>query len=750
MSSPNLPLNDFVCPIPICQLEADLGSILRIFQQTSCDLLAVPLGNGIWGTISGANLLSLLAQWQQKALLMVSHPRYASDHESHFPIGRDWNCLIKPAIVYQTDTKLDEFLSDLPNSSLFNSKNVYLIVDATGQLKGKLNPEAILKHLASKLNQPQNNISKPLIFSASLLSWIDSLALPCKIETSERQDFYRNKHWQELFFTTQDRERQQLPESDASLANTNANWWIEQKLAQHQSNHQLQSTKTSTPVSYHCANNNYRNISPSNILTTQTKLTVDSEVISPDNQVAELWQHEHLNHSSTASSFLDIQIKKVKDWYEIKIPITLAENKIVDNNASVYWLVLATKVLTPESSETKLDSQLLNSTSASTETIINQLLNTISHELKSPLTGIVGLSNLLQAQKLGELNQRQTRYVRLIYNSGQKMMSIVNDVLEFTSLTTGKLELKLEPINLEAFCRQIYQQVLTKLKSTIAPEIEPTVIAALLKFNIESGLEIAIADKLRLYNIISHLILEVIQRSDFLNPLTIEIKNSSEATAIIISNSSSLSSTDLSLLKSDSDLNLMMAKYLAEALEGEIISTDLDNNCKLTLLLPASSSQVALNSNQTSVAIKQNLTILCLYPEPEVINSAINNDRDLNFNLKNWIEQDWSNNNEQHPNYNYRIIEADGLEQAHILARIWQLDSIVIDGYQITEPTKYLRSLQKSEYLSTLPLITLDTRTTEAANQITGLNVYPCLLPAECRSVKDLMQVIQIAINASC
>jgi hypothetical protein len=447
---------------------------------------------------------------------------------------------------------------------------------------------------------------------------------------------------------------------------------------------------------------------------------------------------------------LDIKITQVKDWYQIKIPITLVENKLADNNTPLYWLVLATKVSTPESPESELDSQLLNSTSANTETIINQLLNTISHELKSPLTGIVGLSNLLQAQKLGELNQRQTRYVRLIHNSGQKMMSIVNDVLEFTSLTTGKLELKPEPINLEAFCRQIYQQVLTKLKLTIAPEIEPTVIATLLKFNIESGLETAIADKLLLSNIISHLILEVIQRSDFLNPLTIEIKNSSEATAIIISNSSSLSSTDLSLLKSDSDLNLMMAKYLAEALEGKIISTDLDNNCKLTLLLPASSSQVALNSNQTSVAIKQNLTILCLYPEPEVINSAINNDRDLNFNLKNWIEQDWSNNNEQHPNYNYRIIEADGLEQAHILARIWQLDTIVIDGYQISEPTKYLRSLQESEYLSTLPLITLDTRTTEAANQITGLNVYPCLLPAECRSVKDLMQVIQIAINASC
>ena len=117
----------------------------------------------------------------------------------------------------------------------------------------------------------------------------------------------------------------------------------------------------------------------------------------------------------------------------------------------------------------------------------------------------------------------------------------------------------------------------------------------------------------------------------------------------------------------------------------------------------------------------------------------------LNFNLKSWAEQDWSTTNEQQLSYQHRIIEADGLEQAHTLARIWQLDVIVLDGYKIVNPSQYLRSLQESEYLSALPLITLDTRTTEAANQIDGLNVYPCLLPAECRSVRDLMQVIQIA-----
>ena len=164
--------------------------------------------------------------------------------------------------------------------------------------------------------------------------------------------------------------------------------------------------------------------------------------------------------------------------------------------------------------------------------------------------------------------------------------------------------------------------------------------------------------------------------------------------------------------------------------------------------LKAKADNLSSISNQTVPARykpQKNLTILCLYPELEVINPNAGNNHGLDFKLKKWAEQDWSNNNPEQLAFRHRIIEADGLEQAHTLARIWQLDVIVLDGYQIVDAPKYLRSLQESEYLSSLPLITLDTKTTEAANQIEGLNVYPCLLPAQCRSIKDLMQVIQIA-----
>lgn len=93
----------------------------------------------------------------------------------------------------------------------------------------------------------------------------------------------------------------------------------------------------------------------------------------------------------------------------------------------------------------------------------------------------------------------------------------------------------------------------------------------------------------------------------------------------------------------------------------------------------------------------------------------------------------------------YHIIEADSIEQAHLLAKIWTIDVIVWDGTTLTSPESYLRSFAKSKVLASIPVITLDEKTTSTANKISTLTVFPCLLPAKERSIERLTKVIQIA-----
>ena len=598
MFSHALTLDDFADSIPICQPEADLGSILNIFQHGNCQIIAVPLQNNAWGTISSQDLLSLMAQlWQRDCVAMISHSRIAHQEDISHLTYNNFDYLIKPAIAYPGKIKLQEFLNNLEDISF--SDREYLIIDELGKLQGRLETSRILKYLASNLNR----------------------------------------------------------------------------------------TIAHTP--------------------------------------------QILSQPMMADSF--------------------NTNKFLDNNTAC-WLTLATKASIADS----VAMQLADGASATTETLVDKLLGTISHELKSPLTGIVGLSSLFKDQQLGKLNQRQLNYAQLIYHGGQKLMSIVNDLVELTSLTVEKFQPQPEAIDLRSFCLQLFQQAMSKYKSASAAESN-FFPETQIKLDIEPGVEKAIADKVQLSTILSHLILETLQ---FCEPvrsiLTIKVKNWQECTAIIVSNglmsdSGLASSTDnFGCPQQSSGLNLVIAQYLAQITQVKIQSDYSTDGCQLTLLLPQAKTEMSNHSSDTDLVfdtqdkVKKNLTVLCLYPEPEMVDPMIDNHNGLNFNLKNWAEQDWTNISKQH-HYQHRIIEADGLEQAHTLARIWKLDVIVLDGHQIADPAQYWRSLQASEYLAALPIVTLDTRTSEAANQIEGLNVYPCLLRADCRSIKELMQVIQIA-----
>lgn len=95
-------------------------------------------------------------------------------------------------------------------------------------------------------------------------------------------------------------------------------------------------------------------------------------------------------------------------------------------------------------------------------TVHNQLnsvlLAEVSHELKTPLTAIVGLSHVLKNPGLGVLSDRQRQYVDLIGQKSQQLMRLVSDLLDFTQLQTHPLTLRPEPITLATLCKQAIAQ----------------------------------------------------------------------------------------------------------------------------------------------------------------------------------------------------------------------------------------------------------------------------------------------------
>ena len=80
----------------------------------------------------------------------------------------------------------------------------------------------------------------------------------------------------------------------------------------------------------------------------------------------------------------------------------------------------------------------------------SEIMANMSHELRTPLNAIIGFSDTILSGVFGDLNnERYEDYITDIKESGTHLLALINDILDVSAIEAGKLELRLEPEDVE-------------------------------------------------------------------------------------------------------------------------------------------------------------------------------------------------------------------------------------------------------------------------------------------------------------
>jgi len=73
----------------------------------------------------------------------------------------------------------------------------------------------------------------------------------------------------------------------------------------------------------------------------------------------------------------------------------------------------------------------------------SDFLANMSHELRTPLNAIIGFSDILAMKMVGDMNEKQDKYVDNILTSGRHLLDLINDILDLSKVEAGKVELEI-------------------------------------------------------------------------------------------------------------------------------------------------------------------------------------------------------------------------------------------------------------------------------------------------------------------
>ena len=216
------------------------------------------------------------------------------------------------------------------------------------------------------------------------------------------------------------------------------------------------------------------------------------EMIVPEDRHLLAAQEEHELANEPTDALLRLQVPgKGLRWIRHRT----RARRLPDGQSRIYGLVSDVT----EDHNQALELQRARDLAEAASQAKSQFMANMSHEIRTPMNGILGMTELLLGTPL---NDKQRRFAQAVYRSGESLLEIINDILDFAKIEAGRLEL--------ATCDFVLRTLVEDTLELMAPRAHEKGLE--LSFREQPGLPSVIhGDPLRLRQILTNLVANAIK-----------------------------------------------------------------------------------------------------------------------------------------------------------------------------------------------------------------------------------------------